>query len=88
MRLIDPKKIPKMGESTTLEDAPMYEFAQCLVDYLVENYGVDVPDIVRCKDCKRNGTWLCMVNQQADEIMPMDDNDYCSWGKRKDEVTE
>ena len=41
--------------------------------------------IVRCKDCKRNGTWSCMVNHGADEIMPMDDDDFCSWGERREE---
>jgi hypothetical protein len=44
--------------------------------------------VFRCKDCKRNGTWFCPVNEQAGEIMTMDDNDYCSWGKRKSGVAE
>lgn len=85
MRLIDPKKIPKMGEPTTLEDTPMYEFAQCLVDYLVENYGVDVPDIVRCKDCAyaiepNEGYVYCATNDKCFKF-----NDFCSYGERKDE---
>lgn len=89
MRLIDPKKIPKMGEPTTLEDAPMYEFAQCLVDYLVENYGVDVPDIVRCEDCTyweqaKPDSGSC---NRAFEITAYA-NDFCSYAERKDEVEE
>lgn len=84
MRLIDPKKIPKMGEPTTLEDTPMYEFAQCLVDYLVENYGVDVPDIVRCKDCKHwdGETHGCEKHTSAE---PWWETDACNYGERKDE---
>ena len=41
--------------------------------------------IVRCKDCKHNGTWSCMVNYGADEIMPMDNDNFCSWGERREE---
>lgn len=89
MRLIDPKKIPKMGEPTTLKDTPMYEFAQCLVDYLVENYGVDVPDIVRCKDCKRYMPYRNIKGGEMgegecegyDPCVPA--NHYCSRGERK-----
>lgn len=89
MRLIDPKKIPKMGEPTTLEDAPMYEFAQCLVDYLVENYGVDVPDIVRCKDCKYlNKEEMRCFEVEGLGYRNVEDDDFCSRGKRKDEVDE
>ena len=47
---------------------------------------VTMTKVVRCKDCKHNGTWSCMVNHGADEIMPMDNDDFCSWGDRKDEV--
>lgn len=86
MRLIDPKKIPKMGEPTTLEDAPMYEFAQCLVDYLVEKYGVDVPDIVRCKDCKYWRYNDCRNDSHG--YCPTNENDYCSQGERKEEVED
>ena len=39
---------------------------------------------IDCKNCKRNGTWSCMVNHGANEIMPMDDDDFCSQGKRKE----
>ena len=44
----------------------------------------DAVEVVRCKDCKHNGTWYCMVNYGADEIMPMDNDNFCSWGERKD----
>ena len=82
MRLIDPKKIPKMGESTTLEDAPMYEFAQCLVDYLVENYGVDVPDIVRGKDCiHRSDEDYCPCGRFDYSWEPPEDF-YCALGEK------
>ena len=82
-----------MGEPTTLEDAPTYEFAQCLVDYLVENYGVDVPDIVRCKDCKFNYGLANSCEFNPQDIVctywdtdGLDSNDFCSQAKRKDEV--
>ena len=103
MRLIDPKKIPKMGEPTTLEDAPMYEFAQCLIDYLVENYGVDVPNIVRCKDCKHKPTGSganhditfpdrdyrcpCRCEDFWYSWIP-DDDWFCANGERRDDGTD
>ena len=94
MRLIDPKKIPKMGEPTTLEDAPRYEFAQCLVDYLVENYGVDIPNIVRCKDCKwyRENEAYCVywasIYVNADATPRYSPVDYCFRGIRKEGAEE
>ena len=36
----------------------------------------DVVEVVRCKDCK--GYEVCR------NMKPISENDYCSWGKRKD----
>ena len=46
---------------------------------------IDAEPIIRCKDCKLNGTWDCPTNWNADEIMLMDDDDFCSYGDRKSE---
>lgn len=42
-------------------------------------------NLVRCKDCKLNGDWTCLANCGADEILEMDDDDFCSWGERRDD---
>ena len=52
--------------------------------------------VVRCKDCKHFAKWYKDVpldtgyyctrpNQQSCNLVP---DDYCSYGERKDEVTE
>lgn len=38
-------------------------------------------EIVRCKDCKKNGTWDCPLFTDAVE-MKMDDNWFCKDGER------
>ena len=53
---------------------------------------VDAVEVVRCKDCKHNGTWQC--HMEYDEYHPEadihhemhGDDDFCSYGKRKDGV--
>ena len=50
----------------------------------------DVAEVVRCKDCKHNGTWQC--HMEYDEYHPEadihhemhGDDDFCSYGKRKE----
>lgn len=46
-------------------------------------------EIVRCKDCKwyeRKYPWNDHIYECSYLEAPMDDNDYCSWGERKDET--
>lgn len=46
----------------------------------------DVVPVVRCKDCEYKGTTFCIafgINPYGeDEILT--DNEFCSWGKRKE----
>jgi hypothetical protein len=51
-------------------------------DYLIEN---DVVPVVRCKDCK----YRCPESISASKHctltgIPVDDDDFCSYGERKD----
>lgn len=41
---------------------------------------VDAVEVVRCKDCKRNGTELCPML-----FTEMKDNDFCSYGERRED---
>jgi len=48
---------------------------------------VDVVEVVRCKDCKwykRKYPWNGNIYECSYLEAPMDDNDYCSWGERRE----
>ena len=59
-------------------------------DCVEEAPAADVAQVVRCKDCKHNGTWQC--HMEYDEYYPEadihhemhGDDDFCSYGERKD----
>ena len=42
---------------------------------------VDAVEVVRCKDCKRNGTELCPML-----FTEMKDDDFCSYGERREDA--
>lgn len=51
---------------------------------------VDAVEIVRCKDCKwyeRKYPWNGNIYECSYLEAPMDDNDYCSWGERREDGT-
>ena len=49
---------------------------------------VDAVEVVRCRDCKHRGTDYCIFHikgEPADEeLLKKLDNDFCSYGKRKE----
>ena len=49
---------------------------------------VDAVEVVRCRDCKHRGTDYCIFHikgEPADEeLLRKLDNDFCSYGERKD----
>lgn len=51
---------------------------------------VDAAEVVRCRDCKHRGTDYCIFHikgEPADEeLLGKLDNDFCSYGERKDNV--
>ena len=61
-----------------------------VVDMLEARPTVDAVEVVRCKDCKHDGTWQC--HMEYDEYHPEadihhdmhGDDDFCSYGKRKE----
>ena len=53
-----------------------------IADMLIAN-GVTIP--VRCKDCKmRCPDSVCMAKHCTLSGIPVDDDDFCSYGERKD----
>ena len=83
MRLIDVDEIrlPK-GLFEKIDNVPkFYEWLGTLPT-------VDAVEVVRCKDCKwyeRRYPWSGHVYYECSYIeAPMDDNDYCSLGERRE----
>lgn len=59
------------------------EFAE----YLDDIPAADVVEVVRCKDCKYNGSISCPTfndNPNGKDWQALEDNDFCSYGERKD----
>ena len=62
--------------------------------YELVSQKTDSPNVVRCKDCWKNGTtecgmswtniYKCVVDQKPSTTWNKD-NDFCSWGERKGE---
>ena len=61
-----------------------------VVNMLEARPTVDAVEVVRCKDCKHNGTWKCHMEydeyySEADIHHEMHgDDDFCSYGVKKD----
>ena len=53
---------------------------------------VDAVEVVRCRDCKHRGTDYCIFHikgEPADEeLLRKLDNDFCSYGERKDDGSD
>lgn len=58
------------------------------VRFLKKQPTVDAVPVVRCRDCKHRGTDDCIFHikgEPADEELLLKlDNDFCSYGKRKE----
>ena len=58
--------------------------------YILDAPEVDAVPVVRCKECKHNGTWQC--HMEYDEYHPEadihhemhGDDDFCSYGVKED----
>ena len=54
------------------------------IDAIVESAPtVDAVEVVRCKDCFHFWDGVCKAHN---DVIYVDDNDFCSWGERKDET--
>jgi hypothetical protein len=62
-----------------------YSLRRPLAEKMVEDIAkVDAVEVVRCKDCKFNKGHNKCLNEHSIIDIPKDD-DYCSYGERKDE---
>ena len=66
----------------------LYHGAVTDKDLINEMPTVDAVEVVRCRDCKHRGTDDCIFHikgEPADEELLRElDNDFCSYGERKD----
>ena len=49
------------------------------------SFTVERTELVRCKDCKKRNTRTCMMNNNVGMNKDLFDNDFCSYGEKKDE---
>lgn len=58
------------------------------VDAIENIPAADVVEVVRCKDCKHRGTDECVFHVKGEpadeELLIKLDNDFCSYGERRD----
>ena len=49
---------------------------------------IDAAEVVRCKNCRKRHTWECAMHYESEDGKEQygweNDNDFCSWGERKD----
>lgn len=53
------------------------------VEIAINKSRADVVEVVRCKDCKFNNSYNKCLNEHSIIDIPKDD-DYCSYGERKE----
>ena len=99
MRLIDADAVKnikfKCAELVSTPEARQYQQGwNDALDAVAETAPtIDAEPIVHCSECK-HGKWLARCNNvlQCDfdvfGQICLDGDDYCSWGEKKDEVTE
>ena len=62
-----------------------YGYAKSFID---DAPTVDAVPVVRCRDCKHRGTDYCIFHIKGEladeELLRKLDNDFCSYGKRKE----
>ena len=87
MRLIDADKL-ESGEVIIPAENGGYEYVEVFYKDDVDNApSVDAVEVVRCKDCihrMKNG--MCEFKDYS--VVAQDDNDFCSWGERREDETD
>ena len=101
MRLIDADEIRKKAVPHTRGDMGRYNANirkwAVLVGDIDDAPTVDAVEVVRCKDCKFwLNSWLapgaeheygyCHIEEADDVVVGRWDDDFCSYGERKDDV--
>lgn len=94
MRLIDADALYKsFGASGNCNNCPLdaykcqYYKEHTLMEFcerIDDAPTVDAEPVVRCKDCVHFCDGIC--NDAHVDVIYVDDNDYCSWGERREDA--
>ena len=90
-RLIDANAIPYEEHYVPNGDTQwQYKKELCVLKPTIDAMPtVDAVEVVRCKDCKHRGTDYCIFHikgEPADEeLLQKLDNDFCSYGERRND---
>ena len=88
MRLIDADRALEIVRDQSIAHPNAYHLTNYATLILREAPTVDAVEVVRCRDCKHRGTDYCIFHikgEPADEeLLRKLDNDFCSYGERKD----
>lgn len=88
MRLIDADALYDDAIEHMAENEVLYRFSPTRIDRAPT---IDAVPVVRCKDCARRGTPECGMYYECEcgqQHTWETDNDYCSFGKRKEKRNE
>lgn len=75
-------------------ECPLYNLDHICVILKRQNLAFDKPidcplvEVVRCKDCKKRNTRTCMMNNNVGMNKDLFDDDYCSYGERREQKHE
>lgn len=88
MRLIDADRAMEIVRDQGIAHPNAYHLTNYAMLILREAPTVDAVEVVRCWECKHRGTDDCIFHtngEPADEELLLKlDNDFCSYGKRKE----
>ena len=87
-RLIDANRALEIVRDQGIAHPNAYHLTNYATLILREAPTVDAVEVVRCRNCKHRGTDYCIFHikgEPADEeLLRKLDNDFCSYGKRKE----
>lgn len=88
MRLIDADRAMEIVRDQGIAHPNAYHLTNYATLILREAPTVDAVEVVRCRECKYRGTDYCIFHIKGEladeELLRKLDNDFCSYGERKD----
>ena len=90
-RLIDADRALEIVRGQGIEHPNAYHLTNYATLILREAPTVDAAPVVRCRDCKHYEIHKPKVLENCERngyIIPMKPDDFCSYGERKNEVSE
>ena len=92
-RLIDADKLLEIYKKwipqlLSEEDEGDRHGVETCIAVLEDMPNVDAVKVVRCEKCRKRHTWECAMHYESEDGEEQygweNDNDFCSWGERKD----